>query len=203
VPLFTTQLEAAPPLPAEPRLLFVGRLETGKGIELLLESLVFLPDVSLEVVGDGGRAPAARALAKRLGLGERVRFHGWCSGAALESHYARARAVVVPSVWPEPFGLAGIEAMARARPVVAVNRGGIPEWLEEGETGFLADPTPEALAAAARRLLDDLPLARRLGARARERCRERFSPGAHWEQLGRAYEWARSRRSGEGGDCSI
>src|SRR5262249_33218936 len=96
VPLFTTQLKAAAPLPAEPRLLYVGRLETGKGIELLLESLVFLPDASLDVVGDGGRTPAARVLAKRLGLGERVRFHGWCSGAALESHYARAKAVVVP-----------------------------------------------------------------------------------------------------------
>jgi glycosyltransferase involved in cell wall biosynthesis len=176
-------------VPAERQLLFVGRLEKGKGIELLLETMSLLPGAFLDVVGDGSRAPGARALAERLGLTDRVRLHGWCSGAVLEAHYARARAVVVPSVWPEPFGLAGIEAMARGRPVVAVNRGGIPEWLDDGETGLLADATSGALAAAVRRVLDDGALARRMGARARERCRERFSPEAHLEQLRQAYEW--------------
>jgi glycosyltransferase involved in cell wall biosynthesis len=194
VPLFTAPAAEVPPVPAEPRLLFVGRLETGKGIELLLETLALLPDASLAVVGDGRLAPAARALAQRLGLGSRVRFLGRRAGADLDAQYARARAVVVPSVWPEPFGLVGIEAMARGRPVVAVNRGGIPEWLEHGETGFLAEATPAALAAALRPVLDDLSLARRLGDHARERCRERFSPEAHWQELSRAYEWAVQRR---------
>jgi glycosyltransferase involved in cell wall biosynthesis len=190
VPLFTAPMEEALPVPEEPRLLFVGRLETGKGIELLLETMPRVPGAFLDVVGDGSRAPAARTLAGRLGLADRVRFHGRCSGADLEARFAQARGVVVPSVWPEPFGLVGIEAMARGRPVVAVNHGGIPEWLEHGETGFLADATPAALAAALRPVLEDHQLARRLGARARARCRERFSPEAHWQQLCQAYEWA-------------
>jgi glycosyltransferase involved in cell wall biosynthesis len=196
VPLFTAPVAAAPPVPAEPRLLFVGRLETGKGIELLLESIALLPEASLDVVGDGGLAAAAQSLAHRRGLGSRVRFLGWRAGAELDAQYARARAVVVSSVWPEPFGLVGIEAMARGRPVVAVDRGGIPEWLEHGETGFLADATPEALAAALRPVLEDLSLARRLGDRARERCRERFSPEAHCRELCRTYEWAVQGRAG-------
>jgi glycosyltransferase involved in cell wall biosynthesis len=190
VPLFTAPVASAPPVPAEPRLLFVGRLETGKGIELLLETIALLPEASLDVVGDGGLAAAAQALAQRRGLGSRVRFLGWRAGTELDAQYAAARAVVVPSVWPEPFGLVGIEAMARGRPVVGVDRGGIPEWLEHGETGFLADATPEALAAALRPVLEDLALARRLGDRARERCRERFSPEAHCRELCRTYEWA-------------
>jgi glycosyltransferase involved in cell wall biosynthesis len=190
VPLFTAPMEEALPVPEEPRLLYVGRLETGKGIELLLETMTRVPGAFLDVVGDGSRAPAARTLAGRLGLADRVRFHGRCSGTDLEARFAQARGVVVPSVWPEPFGLVGIEAMARGRPVVAVNHGGIPEWLEHGETGFLADATPAALAAALRPVLEDHQLARQLGARARARCRERFSPEVHWQQLCQAYDWA-------------
>ena len=63
----------------------------------------------------------------------------------IERLLARAEVVVCPSVWNEPFGLVGLEAMAHAKPVVAFSVGGIPEWLADGETGFLA-PRKDTLA---------------------------------------------------------
>jgi glycosyltransferase involved in cell wall biosynthesis len=189
---FTAPVPEPPALPQQPRLLFVGRLATGKGIERLLEAMAHLPEATLDVVGDGDRRSAAESLARALGVVERVRFLGWRSEAETSAQYAAARVVVVPSVWPEPFGLVGIEAMARGRPVVGIDRGGVAEWLEDGVTGLLSEPSPEALAAAVRRVLAD-GVAERMGARARQRCRERFTFESHWRGLRAAYDWAGER----------
>lgn len=197
VPSFSPGVEAASvcPCPAEPRLLFAGRITKGKGLELLLEALARLPEATLDVVGDGDRASACHELARRLRVSERVRFLGWQPSEALSALYAGARVVVVPSVWPEPFGLVGVEAMACGRPVVAVGVGGIPEWLEDGKTGLLCEPTPESLSVAVSRLLADSSLAQAMGRRGRERWQQHFSPRAHWELLQEAYRWARRQGS--------
>jgi glycosyltransferase involved in cell wall biosynthesis len=87
--------------------------------------------------------------------------------------------VVVPSLWPEPFGLVGPEAMAHGLPVIASRVGGIPEWLADGEVGFLFEPGDvQGLADRINRLLFDRALARRLGQQARARAGSRFTvPG--------------------------
>jgi glycosyltransferase involved in cell wall biosynthesis len=102
----------------------------------------------------------------------------------LDDYYARAAVTAVPSRWPEPFGMVGIEAMARGRPVVAFAVGGIPDWLEHGVTGLLApEADTTALAQNLEHLLADPELAATLGANAATRVRERYRPDACLDQL--------------------
>lgn len=126
------------PLPPEPRLLYVGQLVRGKGVDLLLEALARLPaEFELDVVGDGNARSDLAGRVERLGLSGRVRLAGWADGPAKRAYFESARIVVMPCRWPEPFGLVGVEAMAHGRPVVAFDVGGIAEWLEHKRTGLL------------------------------------------------------------------
>lgn len=160
-----------------PVILFVGQLIRGKGVDLLLRAAARLRGVwRLEVVGDGNARAGLESMCRRVGLSERVRFHGWIGPVAIGRRYAQARVVAVPSRWPEPFGMVGLEAMAHARPVVAFAVGGIPDWLEHETTGLLvAEQDVDGLAAALQRLLDDASLASMLGRRGRARVAEQFS----------------------------
>ncbi|WP_437681787.1 glycosyltransferase family 4 protein [Sorangium sp. So ce131] len=144
------------PRPAARRLLVVGQLLRGKGVDIAIRALPRLSaDVTLDVVGDGPSRRALEALAARLAPG-RVRFHGYVAPEGLRAHYDAASITVVPARWPEPFGMTGIESMRRARPVVGADHGGIPEWLDHGAGGLLFTPgSPESLAAAARALFAD------------------------------------------------
>ena len=97
---------------------------------------------------------------------------GWLDADALLAAYARCDVCVVPAIWPEPFGIVAVEAMAAGRPVVASAVGGLASTVVDGETGLLVPPgDPAALAAALERLLDDRALAARLGASGRDRAR--------------------------------
>jgi glycosyltransferase involved in cell wall biosynthesis len=79
-------------------------------------------------------------------------------------------------VWPEPFGAVGLEAMRYGLPVVAFDAGGIAEWLDHGENGFLVPHMDCAqFAARVEHLLRDKPLARRMGAAGRILAREKFN----------------------------
>jgi glycosyltransferase involved in cell wall biosynthesis len=165
--------------PGEQRVLFAGRIAPNKGLQTLFAAARRL-DVSVDVVGSGWWQPDAERLAVKLGLGERATFHGWQSPEAVDQLYRRAAVVAVPSLWPEPFGMVGPEAMAHGRPVVASDTGGIPDWLEHGRTGFMVKPgDAEGLAEALASLLGDSELCRRLGEAGAARVRERYSPAAH------------------------
>jgi glycosyltransferase involved in cell wall biosynthesis len=152
-----------------------------KGVDYLLSALARLTRPFRAVVAGSGPAEAwLREKARAEGLGERVHFTGWLDGPAIETLYARADLVVCPSVWDEPFGLVGIESMAHGKPVIAFRVGGIPEWLADGESGFLVERKDvAAMAAAVERLLASPPLAARFGARGRALVAERFPRQAH------------------------
>lgn len=187
VPLFCDAQEHVDP-PAGRRIAFVGRIQPEKGLDFLLRALVGL-DAALDVYGDGWWRQQAARRAAALGIADRVVFHGWVSSAALSAAYGAARVVCVPSVWPEPFGLVGIEAMAHGRPAVASATGGIPDWLADDETGLLVAPgDADALAAALGRVLDDDALALRLGHAARERQRSTFAPAEHLRSIVAIYD---------------
>jgi glycosyltransferase involved in cell wall biosynthesis len=143
------------PRPREKRLLVVGQLLRGKGFDIAINALASLPgDVSLHVVGDGPSRAALAARAASVAPG-RVHFHGYVPPDRIGSMYDAASVVLVPSRWPEPFGMVGIEAMRRARPVVGADHGAIPEWLNE-EGGLLFEPgSATSLAGAAQKLLED------------------------------------------------
>ena len=138
-------------------ILFVGQVIRGKGVDLLIRAFGEPPnDTRLTVVGDGNHLRECRALAGHLGLLDRITFTGWVDHEALNEHYDRARLLAVPSRWPEPFGMVGIEAMSRGKPVVAFDSGGISDWLADGLTGLLAESGNTAdLAQKMHSLLDD------------------------------------------------
>jgi glycosyltransferase involved in cell wall biosynthesis len=156
-----------------------------KGVDYLLTALARVRAPFRAVIAGAGPAEAwLREKARAEGLEERVHFSGWTDAGGIETLYSRADVVVCPSVWDEPFGLVGLEAMAHAKPVVAFRVGGIPEWISDGETG-LSVPRKDtaAMAAAIERLLADPDEALRLGAEGRRRAAERFGRERHVERL--------------------
>src|SRR5205814_5469270 len=96
-----------------------------------------LPALELEVAGRGPLEPALKALVRELDIADSVRFLGHV--APIQSAIERSAIVVVPSMG-EGFGMVALEAMERARPVIAASIGGRGELLRDGETGFLVPP---------------------------------------------------------------
>src|SRR5262249_7161181 len=127
------------------------------------------------IFGDGNHRAHCEALSHKLNLTDRVHFKGYFPPAELENFYADASLAAVSSVWPEPFGAVGLEAMRHGLPVIAFDAGGIKEWLLDGKNGFLV-PWMDHKQFAARidQLLADKPLARQLGEHGRQFAREKF-----------------------------
>ena len=171
-------------------LLFVGQLVRGKGLDVLLQALAATRyPARLAIAGDGAQAGEWRGLASRLGLDQRVTFHGSLEPSQLEGLYARAMALVVPSRSPETFGLAGLEAMQRGLPVVASRVGGMREWLCEGETG-LGFPSGDvaALARTVDWLLERPDVAADMGRAGRVRAASLFNADRHLDGLLRLFD---------------
>jgi glycosyltransferase involved in cell wall biosynthesis len=133
-----------------------------------------------------------RKLAHRLGVGEKFVFKGWLSSDALAVELAGASVVAIPSIWPEPFGLVGIEALATGRPVIASLTGGITDWLEPGVTGLGVRPGDSVqLSRALGDLLDDPARQHAMGLAGRQMVAARYSRQRHVEALLDAYRTAR------------
>jgi glycosyltransferase involved in cell wall biosynthesis len=184
------------------RVVFAGRVVAPKGVGVLVRAARSV-DAEFVVCGDGWQLGAMRKLAARLGVAERVRFEGWLGAEDLSRQFAQASIVVLPSVWPEPFGLVGIEALAAGRPVIASATGGVGDWLQEGVSGLLVKPgDPGALARALNELLADPARQSAMGQAGRAIVARRFSADAHVSALGDVYQSAsagwKSRRGGDG-----
>jgi glycosyltransferase involved in cell wall biosynthesis len=120
-------------------------------------------------------------------------FTGWLSPEELARELAEASVVVMPSLWPEPFGLVGIEALAAGRPVVASFTGGVGDWLEDGVNGLCVRPgDPAALARALNELLADPTRQQAMGAAGKRMVAGRFSAQHHLTSLLDAYRSARA-----------
>jgi glycosyltransferase involved in cell wall biosynthesis len=160
----------------EPRLLCVGRLIPIKGHIVLFRAFAearrSVPSLRLDIAGRGPLEPALRALAKELEIEDAVKFLGYV--APVQRAIEDVAIVVVPSMG-EGFGMVALEAMERARPVIAAEIGGLGELVEDGVTGLLVPPgEAEPLADAIVRLASDLPLARTMGEAGRRRALEQF-----------------------------
>jgi glycosyltransferase involved in cell wall biosynthesis len=188
IPLFATLVpEAGTEQPSARRVLFAGRIIEAKGVGVLIRAARAV-DAEFVICGDGVRLPAMRRLAQRLGVAERVRFTGWLSARELARELARASVVALPSVWPEPFGLAGIEAFAAGRPVVASATGGTGDWLEDGVNGIAVKPGDAGeLARALGSLLDDPERQGAMGAAGKAMAATRFTAERHVAALLDAY----------------
>jgi len=187
VPYFVAPAAPAPPEPAT--ILTAARLVREKGVDLFLDALANVPRPWRAVIaGDGMERARLEAQARGLGLADAVTFTGWQDEAGMDALYRRASVVVMPSRWPEPSGILGLEAMAHARPVAAFAVGGIPEWLEDGVTGHSVPPgDARGLGRAIQDLLADTARATRMGAAGRARVTAHFSAANHLAALDAVY----------------
>ena len=153
-----------------PGILFVGRLEPAKGVDLLVQALPMIearPDATLWIVGGDERDEAERSRLRQLaedgGVGGRVRFVNAVGREQLPDLYRAASVCAVPSAY-ESFGLVAVEAMASGTPAVATRVGGLASTIAQGRTGMLVSQRrPEQFASAIGRLLSDEPLRVRMG----------------------------------------
>lgn len=128
--------------------LTVGNLVELKGVNIAIEALELLPDITLLIAGDGPEEPVLRRLVEGLGLEARVRFLGAVPQADLCSYYNAADALVLASS-REGMPNVVLEALASGTPVVATSVGGVPELITAPEAGELMQKRhPEALAQA-------------------------------------------------------
>jgi alpha-1,3/alpha-1,6-mannosyltransferase len=193
--------DAPPPPPPEGEalVLSVNRFAPGKNLALAVDALaglrarlppasfaavrlVLAGHVDERLVESEALATELEARAAALGLGGRVSLVRSPSDAERRALLARAACVVYTPL-AEHFGLVPLEAMAAARPVIAVNRGGPTETIVHGQTGWLADPQPEAFADALARVLADPTAARRMGQAGWRHVRTRFSRRAFGDRL--------------------
>jgi colanic acid/amylovoran biosynthesis glycosyltransferase len=167
------------------RVLVVGRLVEKKGVDLGLEAVAALAArgvrVHLDIVGDGVLRAPLEARAAALGLGGRVSFHGWQSQNAVARLMAASDVLLAPSRTDAAGDQEGIpvtlmEAMASGLPVVTTRHSGIPELVEHGVSGWLAEENDVAgLIDGLARLERDPALALRFAGAARDRLAEEFN----------------------------
>jgi glycosyltransferase involved in cell wall biosynthesis len=153
---------ADPAVVRERELIFTGRLVGDKGADVLLDALAILHARGvaprLTIVGGGPDEPVLRARVAGAPWGGRVRFAGVLTGAALRREYAAHEILVVPSRWPEPFGIVALEGAACGCVVVGSQGGGLPEAIgpagelfPNGDAAALAEVLARLLADPARR----------------------------------------------------
>jgi glycosyltransferase involved in cell wall biosynthesis len=175
----------------------VAHLIKDKGIDVAVKALAQLPEgIVLWVVGEGPERGNLEVLAQALGLGRRVRFLG--PRRNVEPFIQAADCALCPSVWAEAAGLVNLEAQACGLPVVASRIGGIPEFVEDGRTGFLFTPGDHReLAERIHQLCDDPDLRQRMGQEARSIAIRRYSTqGLLSEHLGLYLREARETKTG-------
>jgi len=201
LPLFPS-LPIAPGTDAAPSdsILFLGRMTNLKGGDVLIRavgraSTNLRRPIRLVMAGDGPQ----RAGWQRLAVQERVDadFPGWLDESQRISALRKATVLAVPSIWPEPFGLVGLEAASRGVPAVAFDTGGIRQWLRHQVSGLLVPPADgyAGMAGALATVLDNTDLRRRLSDGAIGAARE-MSIDVHADALERVLLSA-ARRSRE------
>ena len=147
--------------------LFLGRMTSLKGGDILVRAVARASaelgrPIRLIMAGDGPQRVDWQQLAQRQRVD--ADFPGWLDSTRRMSVLAQASALAVPSVWPEPFGLVGLEAAARGVPAVAFDTGGIRQWLRHDDSGLLVPPSGgcRAMGSALATILNDRALRNRL-----------------------------------------
>lgn len=167
------------------RLIFVGRHDRQKGLDILFDAIENhnFPDIEFHIVGDsilGNRRDRSTPMPPN------VIFHGWLARSQVIPLVERMDALVVPSRW-EAFGLVAIEAMRAGVPVVASNRGALPEIVQDGTSGYIFDLGDKTALPALLRKLDRDKL-KRLGANARIRFEREYNADRMNQSTVAAYE---------------
>jgi glycosyltransferase involved in cell wall biosynthesis len=167
-------------------------MEFEKGVQYLLDALQDVRYLTrVFIIGEGAYLQQLRSKARQLGGKHEIIFTGWVDNEELDKFYAGADVAVVPSIWPEPFGIVGIEAMAHGLPVLAFDVGGISDWLQHDHTGYLLPPRrADALAEKLNYLFDNRMIARKLGKAARSCVDRKFIYSVHLQKLMKIFKRA-------------
>jgi MoaA/NifB/PqqE/SkfB family radical SAM enzyme len=175
---------------AEDTILYVGRLAKEKGVIHFIHMLKALPThFKAFIIGDGPQREECENLVNKMGLDTQVVFTGFLSRDEIKDYYAKAFVIVVPSLWPEPFCLVGLEAMSCSKPVVAYDVGGISSWLKDNYNGYLVNRGDiTGLAQRVDALLKNQKIAANFGINGRKLFEEKFSKKMHFNRLLSTYE---------------
>ena len=169
-------------------ILYAGRLISSKGPHILLEAIADTlrsnSDVSLDIIGDGNMRQELENKVSILGLSDKVMFHGWKGREQIKVLMENCYVFALPSIYPEAFGIVGIEAMACSKPVVAYNVGGVSTWLRNNKTGFLIERGDRLeFRTAIENLINDPVLYRSMSNAAYDEALRRFTPDTHMARL--------------------
>jgi len=182
--------------PGQPRAVYIGALSGPKGLDVLLKAwrdvVAQVPDARLCLVGEGPLERELRDLARRLGIAESVSFEGGLASGGVRAALDRSSLLVLPSR-SEGMPRVVLEALSRARPVVASRIGGIPEMIQHGKTGLLLPPgDAHALAEALGELLRDRERLRRMGDEGRRFVARRDPAAAYEAGVDRLAAWIKN-----------
>jgi glycosyltransferase involved in cell wall biosynthesis len=169
--------------------LYLGRVSSEKGIDVLLRALKRAGDVPFKIAGDGPALGDLKKLAAELGL-RNTEFLGRIATVQVPAALKGASFVALTSSWDENAPLAALEAMALARPLLVTATGGLPELVQNGEGVSCRVGDVEEIATRIRELAADAGRCRALGERALRRAKEEFAPQGHLARLEIAYDKA-------------
>jgi len=172
-------------------LLFVGRLSKTKGVHYFIDAGLILLNkninITIDIVGDGQDIDYFKSIVPKS-FKEKIIFHGWKSRTDIHKMMSNCYLLVFPSIYPEAFGISGIEAMMRGKPVVGFDVGGVNTWLKDGETGFLVtSKDKESLALKIQTLITDTKLYNKFANNSRRLALEKFQPKFHLKKLKNIY----------------
>jgi len=175
-------------------LLFVGRLSKTKGVHYFIKSGIALLDkgynIQLDIVGDGNDIMYFQSLVSEE-YKDRITFHGWKAAEEIQLLLKKSYIMIFPSIYPEAFGISGIEAMMQGKPVVGFDVGGVSTWLKHTETGFLVPvKNVKKMTEKIQFLLDNKTIYAEMCKKARKVALEEFSPQVHIEKLIEIYSKA-------------
>lgn len=188
-PYFTREIPAATSNPDRiRRLLFIGRIINGKGLPEMLDAVEPLlkkfDDVQLDIIGNGLQMEEIKSSIAEKKLEGKIVLHGWVPREEIDRFLASCYLIIFPSVYPESFGIVGIEGMMNAKPVVGFDVGGVSTWLKNKETGYLLPAgNSELMRQAIEELLTNETVYKKMSGNARTVALTQFTPKVHIEKL--------------------
>jgi glycosyltransferase involved in cell wall biosynthesis len=186
------QQEASPH--PRPYFLFVGRLEKIKGVQNIIPLFRKHPEIELLIAGEGTYAETLKQMAEDS---SNIQFLGKMSHSKLEEYYRHARAVIVPSICYEVFGIIIIESFSMRTPVIVNNLGALPEVIEDSGGGMIYD-TEDQLLDAIMKLAKDDALREDLGTKGYDAFLKYWNEESHMRQYMELIEQMKQKRMQKG-----
>lgn len=167
-------------------LLWIGRIVPEKGLDKAIEIAIKLK-ITLKIIGSiANESYFKDKIKNNIDQYQNIDYLGEKSGQELVKLYQKAKMLLFPIDWEEPFGLVLIEAMSCGTPIVAFNRGAVSEIIRDGETGFICPPGDiEAMVAAVKKIYDMPPQDYK---KMRESCRRHVEENFTVEKMVDGYE---------------